>query len=277
MLARAERKNDSLALLAAHRSMAVALNPMGRFEEAREHAEKAVSFYDRRQHRDSAHQYGHDLGVGAYWHLAIAALFLGDLEAADRAAHEARELAAELQNANTSLYYSLYLSFTNLAKADWEATRRTASDMVENARERAMALWVVFGRHHLGSALAALGQCEDALLELRQARAQADDISNTVFTPMTLRYEAEALAGLGRMDEALACLDRAIALGERTEERWYEAEVYRARAAIRRRLQQAGDDVLADLHRALEVARRQKAALFERRVHEDLEMLQEQV
>lgn len=274
MLARAERNNDSLALLAAHRVMAVALNPMGRFEEAREHAEKAVSLYDRRQHRDSAHQFGHDQGVGAYWHLAIAALFLGDLEAADRAAREAGALATELQNANTSLYNSLYLSFTNLAKADWEATLRAASDMVDNARERAMALWVVFGRHHLGSALAALGRWEDALLELRQARAQADGISNTVFTPMTLRYEAEALAGLGRMNEALACLDRAIALGERTEERWYEAEVYRARAAVRRRLRQAGDEVRADLDRALEVARRQKAALFERRAREDLDTLQ---
>ena len=91
---------------------------------------------------------------------------------------------------------------------------------------------------------------------------------------MTLRYEAEALAGLGRMNEALACLDRAIALGERTEERWYEAEVYRARAAVRRRLRQAGDEVRADLDRALEVARRQRAALFERRAREDLDTLQ---
>ncbi|HEX2648944.1 MAG TPA: adenylate/guanylate cyclase domain-containing protein [Burkholderiales bacterium] len=275
MLARAERKDDSLSLLVAHRVMAVALNPMGRFEEARAHAEKAVALYDRRLHRDSAHQYGHDQGVGAYWHLAVAALFLGDVEMADRAAREAGALATELQNANTSLYSSLYLSFTNLAKSDWEATRRAASEMVENARERSMALWVVFGRHHLGSALAALGEWEAALLELRQARAQADDISNTVFTTMTLRYEAEALAGLGRTDEALECLERAIALGERTEERWYEAEIYRARAAIRRRLRQASAAIHADLDRAIAVARRQKAALFERRARADLEALQE--
>jgi tetratricopeptide (TPR) repeat protein len=255
--------------------MAVALNPMGRFEEARAHAEKAVALYDRRLHRDSAHQYGHDQGVGAYWHLAVAALFLGDVEMADRAAREAGALATELQNANTSLYSSLYLSFTNLAKSDWEATRRAASEMVENARERSMALWVVFGRHHLGSALAALGEWEAALLELRQARAQADDISNTVFTTMTLRYEAEALAGLGRTDEALECLERAIALGERTEERWYEAEIYRARAAIRRRFRQARAAIHADLDRAIAVARRQKAALFERRARADLEALQE--
>jgi hypothetical protein len=38
-------------------------------------------------------------------------------------------------------------------------------------------------------------------------------------------------------------------------------------------LRQARDEVRADLDRALEVARRQKAALFERRAREDLDAL----
>ena len=47
---------------------------------------------------------------------------------------------------------------------------------------------------------------------------------------MTLRFEAEALMGLRRADEAIDCLNRALHFAQSMEERWYEAEIYRLRA-----------------------------------------------
>ena len=78
---------------------------------------------------------------------------------------------------------------------------------------------------------------------------------------------------LRRADEAMDCLNRALHFAQSMEERWYEAEIYRLRAA-------AGDMVgtdpsarVADLSRAIEIARAQGAVIWERRALRDVEAL----
>jgi len=270
MLARAERQAESLPKLVAHRVMAVALNPMGRFAEARAHAQKAVALHDPERHRDSARQFGHDMAVGAYWHLAIAQLFLGESRASNEAAARASALARNSQNANTMLYDFLYLSFTGVAKSDWVGTRETASTMIEQAVARNMALWEVFGRHHLGCVLAATGEPEAALEEIRRGRQGADQLNNTVFRPMTLGLEALALAGLRRYEDAIGCLEQALRLVEETGERWWEPELHRYRGLIER--QRNGSDAVCEssFRRAIEIARQQGSKLFEVRATTEL-------
>ena len=265
MLVRAERQNDKLPKLVAVRVMAVVLNPLARFVDAREAAERAAKLYDPEQHRDSAHHYGHDMGVGAYWHLSIACLFLGFRDASDEAASRAFTLSRQLQNANTTAYNSLYAAFTSLVKGEWQHARDTATQMIEHAAARSMALWVVFGRHLLGSALAALNEAEAALDEIHRGRAEAEKLRNSIFKPMTLHFEAQALATLGRFDEAFARLDESLETVEATQERWWEAEIYRLRGEISRQSKGSLEDAEASFRRAIDVARDQKAKLFELR------------
>ncbi len=265
MLARAERQSDSLPKLVAHRVMAVALNPMGRFADACSHAQKAVELHDPQQHRDSAHQFGHDMAVGAYWHLAIARLFLGQHAESNEAAGHASALARSSQNANTTLYDYLYRSFTGVVKNDWATTRDTATKMIEQAVARAMALWEVFGRHHLGSVLAAIGEPEAALEEVHRGRRGAELLNNTIFKPMTLGFEAQALARLLRFEDAIRCLDQAILLVEETEERWWEPELHRYRGLIERQRNGSAAACERNFRRAIEIARKQDSKIFELR------------
>jgi predicted ATPase/class 3 adenylate cyclase len=270
MLARAERQNEVLPKLVAHRVLAVALNPMGRFDAAREHAEQAVSFYDRDLHGDSAHQFGHDMGVGALWHLSIALLFKGELDSSKRYANQASELARSLNNATTTAYDALWFSFTALVRRDWEAARRTTERMIEESLSRSMALWVVFGRHLQGSALAAQGRSEEALEELRRSRLAAEQLTHSMLTTMTMRYEAQALADLGRSEEAAERLRETVEVMASTGERWLESEVYRALGALH-----VSDDAAAEASfaRALDIARDQGARLLELRAAQDIARL----
>ena len=270
MLARAERQSDSLPKLVAHRVTAAALNPMGRFAEARAHAEEAAALYDPELHQDSAHQFGHDMAVGAYWHLAVACMFLGEDMASREAATRASALAKSSQNANTMLYDSLYLAFTGVARGDWAGTQEVTTKMIEQAVARNMALWEVFGRHHLGCVLAATGKPEAALEELRRGRQRAEQLNNTIFRPMTFGFEALALADLNRFDDAIGCLDRATRLVEETEERWWEPELHRYRGLVERR--RNGSDAVgtSSFQRAIEIARRQGSKLFESNATTDL-------
>src|SRR5262249_34269225 len=78
---------------------------------------------------------------------------------------------------------------------------------------------------------------------------------------------AQGLAGLGRLDEALATLEQALAWAERTGERWYVAELLRIKGELL--LQQENRDSVAaaegSFKRALELAREQGALLWELR------------
>ncbi len=270
MLRRAVQQDETLPKLVAHRVLAVVLNPLGRFERARAHAEQALSLYDPVRHRDTAHLYGHDMGVGALWHLAIALLFQGHVDRSKTFADRASDLARSLNNATTLAYDALWFSFTSLLRRDWETARARAEQMIEEASRRSMALWVVFGRYLFGSALAALGRSEAALDQLRQGRQAADRLEHSIARPLTLRFEAQALADLHRTDEALERLEQALAIIDATGERWLESEVHRALGEVRR---QDGAFAEACFVRAIQVARTQDARLLELRAASSLARL----
>ncbi len=265
MLNRSAQQSDPMSTLVSHRVVAVSHNVMGRFAVAREHAERAAALYDTGRDRDSGHQYGHDQGVAAYWHLSMALLFMGYRIASQAAANRASNLARELQHANTSAYDALYASFTNLVKNEFVIARDVAQVLINDALSRSMALWVVFGRYLLGSTLAALDEPEAGLVEIHRGRTEAEQLNHSWLKPMTLRFEAQALATLGHFDAAIACLDEALTVVEATEERWLEAEIHRVHGEINKHCDGSTHDSVASFQRVIEVARRQEAKLFELR------------
>ena len=76
---------------------------------------------------------------------------------------------------------------------------------------------------------------------------------------------AEAQAKAGRPEEGLATLAEGLALVEETDERYWEAELYRVRGEL---LLMQGDDIQqaeSSFQQAIEVARRQQAKSWELR------------
>lgn len=115
-------------------------------------------------------------------------MFLGSPDSSSEVEQRASNLALELEHANTTLYDLLYSAFTSLVKRDWQRALRVSELMIEDASARSMALWVVFGRHHRGSALAALGKSEEALEEIHKGRDDASRLNHWWLKPMTLRF-----------------------------------------------------------------------------------------
>lgn len=263
MLMRARRVAERIPTLVAHRVMSVVLNTIGRFNEARQHGTRAAGLYDPVQDHQTAHLYGHDQGVGSLCHLAIALTFLGEDTEARATAQRAADLARRLGNANTMLYNSLWCSFMSVVRHDWAEAYETSKAMVAEAEKRSMALWAVFGRHFLGCALVGRGSAEAGIAQIRLARADATRLENRIFLPMTLSIEAQALAALGRFDEALSQTALAMQTIEETGELWWQAEVHRIEGEI---LVASGRPNAGDqFRRALEIAAQQTAKLLENR------------
>jgi predicted ATPase/DNA-binding winged helix-turn-helix (wHTH) protein len=102
---------------------------------------------------------------------------------------------------------------------------------------------------------------------LRAAMKTLEPVGWTTASSEHLAAVAQGLAGLGRLDEALATLEQALAWVERSGERWYLAELLRTQGELL--LQQQHRDGVAAAERrfkrSLEVAREQGALLWELR------------
>ena len=90
--------------------------------------------------------------------------------------------------------------------------------------------------------------------------------------PSFVAFYAEACAEAGRLATGLDALSEIMAVIEHTEERKAEAELFRVRGLIERKLGRR-DDAETSLHRALAIARDQQAKLWELRAAYELSLL----
>jgi predicted ATPase len=100
--------------------------------------------------------------------------------------------------------------------------------------------------------------------------------ANTL-VPYFLAVLAEGYATINQIDTSLALLDEASNLIEKTQERWWQAEVMRLQGELQ--LMQSIDHLTeaeARFHQALEIARRQQAKSLELRAAMSLSQLRRQ-
>jgi predicted ATPase/DNA-binding winged helix-turn-helix (wHTH) protein len=102
---------------------------------------------------------------------------------------------------------------------------------------------------------------------LRDALDTCERTGWTICNPEFLGALAEGLAGLGKFSEALVTIDRSLASADRGGERWYVAELLRAKGELL--LHEAGNESVSRAEgyfaQALEVAREQDALSWELR------------
>ena len=117
-----------------------------------------------------------------------------------------------------------------------------------------------------GYALAEADRAEDAIQKVSAGITASQSTGSTVWMPLHLSYLARACAGLGQFESAWRSLGEAMTAAETTNERWYEAEIYRVAGEIALRAP-APDFVKAEeyFERALEIARTQQAKSWELR------------
>jgi tetratricopeptide (TPR) repeat protein len=275
LLGWADRHGDPEALCVAHRSVAVTLNGMARFAEALDHAEKAVAHYDPDVHGDSAFRYGHDVGVAALWHKALAANSLGYTERAQTAANAAMSRAEEVRHPLTTAYAYFWKSWMYVQQREAAAARENAEYLVTFSDERLIQLYSGIGRILLGAALMFCASSEEearkSVVLIDEGRHITDTARSFFFASVSLIHRAEGLVRLGRLDEALQDITHA---GELIDERvsWYGPELFRIRARIR--LAECNTSKAeADLKRAITVAKSQQSRLFHLRAACDLARL----
>jgi predicted ATPase len=145
------------------------------------------------------------------------------------------------------------------------------------SREQGFPYWLTVGTIWRGRALAEQGQEEEGIAQMRQGLAAYQGAGAEVVVPYFLTILTEAYGKIERVEEGLTVLAEALALVNKSGERWCEAELLQCKGELLLR-QAVHDEEQAEacFQQALAEARRQEAKSWELRAATSLSRLWQQ-
>ena len=209
---------------------------------------------------------GHDARVSTLIRLALALWALGAVDRAQQRGQEALAWAQQVEHPPSLMYAELFAAILSQQRREVVATQAHANAVMALATEHGFEHRVAHGRLFAGWALAMQGDATAGVAHLQQGLAAVQGAGLKLYRPYLLALLAEAYGQAGQPEAGLTALAEAGTLVEATEERWWEAEVYRLQGELlRQRPLSDVDQAEAYFQQALAVARRQQAKALELR------------
>ena len=279
LLTLAENADDSDLLLEAHFATAHTLHYLGEFVSARNHCEAGIALYDRQQHRADAVLHRRNPSVGCRSLAARTLWFLGYPDQALKRSLEALALAQESLHPFSLAYALNFAGWVHQVRRDVQAAQERADEVIALATEHGIQFYLIYGTVIRGWALAAQGQAGEGIAQIRQGLAASRAIGSDLSRASFLALLAEAQGHAGQPKEGLATVDEALSSVDRTEERFYEADMYRLKGALTLQSQAKGQtskvegEAEACFQKAIKIARQQRAKSWELRAATSLARL----
>jgi predicted ATPase len=240
----------------------------GEYSAAQGHLKQMLSFYDPQQHHQPLLTLrSSDSGLSALAYDACCLWCLGYPDQALERRRETLALARELAHP-LSLVEVLYYAgcMLDAMRGDAQALKDSADEFVQLAKKHEFSGWLASATNYQGQALSLLGQPQQGIDQMRQGLETLEQIKLGAwcYMPGTLQALGEAHAIVGQPEQALSRLDEALALIAKNGEHHWEVELHRTRGEML--LSQGHEqEAEASLHRAIEIARQQKAKSWELR------------
>ena len=256
---------DSERFLPAQQALGMTAFRFGSFVEARTHLERSVALYETDRpdaDRPAFTQGDLDPGVSSLSFLAWTLWHLGYPDQALQRSNQAVEVARALSHPY-SLVFALHFSAgVHRFRRDGARAQAQAQVVIRMAAEQGFPFFQAGGTFLRGWALAAQGHREDGIGQMEEGLRLWRESGTRQLGQISLLL-AEAYAATDRVSDALAIVDASEAELHESNERWWEAELFRVRGEVRHlsdptsapRLQEAA----TYCERAIETAQRQQA------------------
>jgi serine/threonine protein kinase/predicted ATPase len=269
MLALARQLDDPTPEMQAQQVLAVTSLCLGEPSATVRHMEQTVALYDAERHRTWSFQFGHDPVVSCRSFGAVALWLLGYPEEAHRQSREAIRLSQELSQPSNQTLALQFAAMLHQLSRNAQGTRASTEACAAIALEHGFSYWQASANVMRGWALAHAGASADAVDRLRQGLRDWAATDSVTYQTYYLGLLAEVLGKSGQFTEGCRVLDEALSLVPQTEERLYEAELYRLRGELLlgmiNREATVPHQVEEHFRTALVVARRQGAKSLELR------------
>ena len=205
----------------------------GELRDAREHLQQAFDLGGPlRQRLDTLPYSAVDGLVINRAFCAYALVFLGYPDEAVRASHDSEALAQEIGRPSALAARLVFASVFHQLLGDVEVARERAEAGIALATEHGFYQFVVLGTLLRGCALAAGGQSEAGITEMRGAldamRAAGAELGRPYYSSIL----AEAYGTAGQPAQGLALIEEAVGDANRTGQRLYEADLHRIKGEL---------------------------------------------
>jgi predicted ATPase len=237
----------------------------GEFRASLGHLERALSLYVPEAYRPMMSVVGFDARSVALSYSTCVLFILGYPSRALSRSRDTLSWARELNYPHALVHSLNTISTYNLVRCTDTEAKAMLEEQVALAEEHRISFWLPFATLMLGRVLALQGETARGLGLSRKSFADMTATHQALFTPFNLALIAQTCESVGQIDEALDLLADALEAVERTGERHSEAELHRLKGEwllVHRRQPGEAED---SLKRALAVARRQDAKMFELR------------
>jgi len=278
MLQLAEESKDSALLLEAHYASGDNLFWAGDFERSLQHCEQAVKLYDRPKHHSLAFVYGgYDPAVASLAYAAWDLWMLGHPEQAVARSNESLALADSLHHPFSQAIALSFAAMLHHWRHDAVATRQFAEQTVALCTEHGIAIFLEMGKIMLGWANNQEKEGGEGIELIREAIADWRASGAELVIPQLQQVLAGTLARCESYEEALMAIEEALSVISSTGDRSFEADCWRWKGELLWRSREGIDsthgEAEACLHKAIAIARQQKAISLELRAHTRLSPL----
>ena len=267
LLALAEDSGDAALLLEGHHALWPVLVWLGRLDEARGHAERGMSLYDKTEHRSHAFVYGgHDPGMCSRKYASWAFWLLGyPTRALDESVASLR-LAEELAHGPSLVLARVWACIFHDLRREVPVVQEHVRSLITVATLQSTPQWLAAGTIIDGWVRAELGEEGAAVVRITEGLNVYASTGAALFMPYFLSLLARACARTGETAVALQAISEALDKARATGELVWEPELLRLEGEMR--LASRPADVAGArqcFHRAIEIARRQQARSWELR------------
>jgi predicted ATPase/DNA-binding winged helix-turn-helix (wHTH) protein len=249
----------------------------GEQSSARAHLEQSLHLSDVQHPSRLLFSGGHEAQVTTLLFLSITLGMQGFADQALLRGQEALLRAQQVGHSPSLIWAQLLAAIRSQHRRDVAATQTYAEALVALAATQGFERYVEHGRILQGWALAMQGDAAKGVAYIQQGLVVVQRTGLKLYRPYYLTLLAEAYGQAKQPEAGLSVLDEALTLIEATEERWWEAELYRLKGALLLYLPRPDiTQVTSCFHQAIEVARRQQAKALELRATLSLSQLWQQ-
>lgn len=272
MLRLAEGVGDRRLFMYAHGMLGYVLFWCGDFAQARAHLEQSRDLYDFEQDRFLPFVYGDDSNVAALAFLAFIDWLEGRVDRSIEQSCESVELARRLDHPSVLTLALMLAAELHRLRGETAATDAFAAESLTLASEHGLSLFAAVNGLLRGWALAERGEIADGVAALRRSLDACRAIGADSGLPQYHAMLAEAHLRAGQTTEGLDVVERALEIMDRTDERWWEADLHRLRGEL---LLATGNraDAESCFLQAIDIARNRRARSLELRATSSLARL----
>lgn len=266
LLALGEKYENPSAFLRGHSAVGRTAFGQGDLAAARTHLEQALSFDESTTRESPSSIEGPESPVLDLCYLAWTLYILGDVERAKDCCERSIEFAQQLAESYDLVVANGNACYFHQFAGNPNTVAEKSQTVISLATENGFPAWLSLGEFFRGWALAHSGDAHAGIPLMEQSLAEHEATGEKLEVPYFMGLLADRFAIVGRPEDGLRLIGQALALVERTGERWFQAELYR----LQGRLVKVGPEhSLAKaedcFHLALEVAGSQEARMWQLR------------